>query len=147
LTPIANEQLPEMLRQIDRTQSLIGAVELKDEAKELARGATNLHVRLQDIVERLVNWRRQSQTSETIAGLLKAQQQLLEKTLEAGPPLLGKLPEELTEAELALLNDLAEKQALLARQLADIPPPGESQKSWNGARGTADEEMRQAAND
>lgn len=152
LDEIATEQLPSVSRELERLQTQLESaappadseVNLGD-AIDLATTASN---QLDDVVDRLAHWRRWSRAAQTLGELLDAQQKLLDKTRDATPQLLGRLPEELDEAETKLLEDLANQQQELTRQLAELPPPpGSQSQTWRNARATADEQMRLSARD
>lgn len=144
----STRDLPNLLEKLDRAALQSQTETLQQEVGDAALNAAAIRDRLQDAVDRLAQWRRWAQATQTIDEVLSAQQQLLEQTRDAAIDLLGRLPEELSEAERERLENLSDRQSELAQQLAELPPPPSSvAAAWSQARSEADEAMRQASRD
>lgn len=147
LSAIAYEQLPQILHQLDRALSQSSADERQSDTAMVAENSERLHRRLQEIVNQLTHWRRQSLASETVTELLTAQEELLEQTRQASPDLLGRQNAELSDDESSRLRELSTAQASLAQRLSTLAAPLDSNASWSDQRAAVDEEMRRAASD
>jgi hypothetical protein len=150
LVEIATEHLPNASRELERIQnqleSAVPPVDAEFNLGDAITLTTTASNQLDDVVDRLAHWRRWSRAAQTLGELLDAQQKLLDKTRDATPQLLGRLPEELDETESKLLEDLASEQQELAKQLAELPPaPGSQSQTWRNARATAEEQMQLSA--